>query len=272
MAARQWPLAARPRRDVHQPQRAGDATAVALGGCAGRRSRRSTLRAVRCGARRAAGVREPGVRQARSTPDDDALLRDRHDIEGAQGRACPPHPGVGRSAAAHPDQRRAGRTRVQTRRPAPRADARVADRHRRRSAVAQRDRAEAADLAQPPVACGAADPHGDAPAPVATRRRLAGVRRGVRVDGAGHFEIASWLDDADRHNEVALGQPAGTTMLRWPGFVVRRQPDRVVDQALAGAGPRRMAPGLRRLCTIRAAIAARLVHSSGGAEPVACGA
>jgi hypothetical protein len=92
------------------------------------------------------------------------------------------------------------------------------------------------------------------------------------VDGAGHFEIASWLDDADRHNEVALGQPAGTTMLRWPGFVVRRQPDRVVDQALAGAGPRRMAPGLRRLCTIRAAIAARLVHSSGCAEPVACGA
>jgi hypothetical protein len=113
----------------------------------------------------------------------------------------------------------------------------------------------------------------------ATRRRRSRLDGGwpaygvaFEVDGAGHFEIASWLDDADRHNEVALGQPAGTTMLRWPGFVVRRQPDRVVDQALAGAGPRRMAPGLRRLCIIRAAIAARLVHSSGGAEPVACGA
>lgn len=51
------------------------------------------------------------------------------------------------------------------------------------------------------------------------------------IDGAGHFEITKWLDDADRHNEAALALEPGSTLLRWPGFVVRRQPDRVIDQA-----------------------------------------
>ncbi len=51
------------------------------------------------------------------------------------------------------------------------------------------------------------------------------------IDGAGHYAIKKWYDDADRQNEVALSQAPGTTLLRWPGFVVRRDPDRVVDQA-----------------------------------------
>lgn len=51
------------------------------------------------------------------------------------------------------------------------------------------------------------------------------------VDGAGHLEIAKWYDDADRHNEAALALEPGSTLLRWPGFVVRHQGDRVVDQA-----------------------------------------
>jgi hypothetical protein len=52
------------------------------------------------------------------------------------------------------------------------------------------------------------------------------------IDGAGHFTISKWIDDADRHNEVALATPVGAVHLRWPGFAVRRTPDRVADQAV----------------------------------------
>ena len=51
------------------------------------------------------------------------------------------------------------------------------------------------------------------------------------IDGAGHFAIGKWIDDADRQNEVALATPEGTTLLRWPGFTVRQQPAVVADQA-----------------------------------------
>jgi hypothetical protein len=57
------------------------------------------------------------------------------------------------------------------------------------------------------------------------------------IDGTGHFEIAKWLDDADRHNEIALAR-RGSVLLRWPGFVVRRRPELVATQA-------RLALGLR---------------------------
>jgi hypothetical protein len=52
------------------------------------------------------------------------------------------------------------------------------------------------------------------------------------IDGVGHFEVAKWYDDADRQNEVALSVEPGSTLLRWPGFVVRHEPERVVDQAM----------------------------------------
>lgn len=72
----------------------------------------------------------------------------------------------------------------------------------------------------------------------ATERRRASIDGGwpqyavcFEIDGVGHFEVDKWLDDADRQNEVALTQPAGTTLLRWPGFVVRRAPHVVADQA-----------------------------------------
>lgn len=73
---------------------------------------------------------------------------------------------------------------------------------------------------------------------VATERRRASIDGGwpeytvcFEIDGTGHFDIAKWIDDADRQNEVALTQPAGSTLLRWPGFVVRRAPRLVADQA-----------------------------------------
>lgn len=50
------------------------------------------------------------------------------------------------------------------------------------------------------------------------------------IDGAGHFAVDKWADDADRHNEVSLATPPGSLHLRWPGFVVRRRPERVADQ------------------------------------------
>jgi hypothetical protein len=52
------------------------------------------------------------------------------------------------------------------------------------------------------------------------------------IDGAGHFAVSRWIDDADRHNEVTLATPVGAVHLRWPGFAVRRTPERVTDQAI----------------------------------------
>jgi hypothetical protein len=56
------------------------------------------------------------------------------------------------------------------------------------------------------------------------------------IDGAGHYAIEKWADDADRHNEVTLATPPGSIHLRWPGFVVRHQPERVADQARRALG------------------------------------
>jgi hypothetical protein len=56
------------------------------------------------------------------------------------------------------------------------------------------------------------------------------------IDGAGHYAVSTWLDDADRHNEVALATAPGAVHLRWPGFCVRRTPDRVADQAQRALG------------------------------------
>jgi len=71
---------------------------------------------------------------------------------------------------------------------------------------------------------------------VATERRGAYIDGGwpdfdvwFEVDGELHREAAQWADDLDRGNELAIEQ--GGTRLRWSGFVVRRRPERVVDQA-----------------------------------------
>jgi very-short-patch-repair endonuclease len=48
------------------------------------------------------------------------------------------------------------------------------------------------------------------------------------IDGELHREAATWVDDLDRANELAISQ--GGIRLRWSGFAVRRQPDHVVDQ------------------------------------------
>lgn len=62
--------------------------------------------------------------------------------------------------------------------------------------------------------------------------------RGVyfEIDGTGHLAAGKWADDADRHNEVAIATPPGSIHLRWPGFVVRRDPERVANQAARALG------------------------------------
>jgi hypothetical protein len=71
---------------------------------------------------------------------------------------------------------------------------------------------------------------------VATARRRSYIDGGwpgfevwFEVDGELHRDTDKWADDLDRGNELAIEQ--GGTRLRWPGFVVRRRPERVVDQA-----------------------------------------
>ena len=56
------------------------------------------------------------------------------------------------------------------------------------------------------------------------------------IDGTAHVEASKWADFADRHNEVALATPPGSIHLRWPGFVVRRDPARVANQAARALG------------------------------------
>lgn len=48
------------------------------------------------------------------------------------------------------------------------------------------------------------------------------------IDGELHREAAAWINDLDRSNELAIAQ--GGTRLRWSGFMVRREPERVLDQ------------------------------------------
>ncbi len=73
--------------------------------------------------------------------------------------------------------------------------------------------------------------------PVATERRGAYIDGGwpdydvwFEIDGELHREAATWADDLDRGNELAIDQ--GGTRLRWSGYVVRRRPERVIDQAV----------------------------------------
>jgi hypothetical protein len=79
----------------------------------------------------------------------------------------------------------------------------------------------------------------------ATARRRAYIDGGwpgydvwFEIDGELHAEVSTWVDDLDRANELAIEQ--GGRRLRWPGFVVRRHPERAVDQArrALGAGSR----------------------------------
>ena len=49
----------------------------------------------------------------------------------------------------------------------------------------------------------------------------------VEVDGKGHIEVETWLEDTDRQNEVVIG---GRVVLRFPSLTVRLEEGRVVDQ------------------------------------------
>jgi hypothetical protein len=49
----------------------------------------------------------------------------------------------------------------------------------------------------------------------------------VEIDGRGHMEVQTWIDDADRQNEVVID---GRVVLRFPSLTVRLEPGRVVDQ------------------------------------------
>ncbi|HKC26757.1 MAG TPA: hypothetical protein VKB75_01975, partial [Jatrophihabitans sp.] len=49
----------------------------------------------------------------------------------------------------------------------------------------------------------------------------------VEIDGCGHMEVETWLDDSDRQNEVVID---GRVVLRFPSLTVRLNEGRVVDQ------------------------------------------
>jgi hypothetical protein len=49
----------------------------------------------------------------------------------------------------------------------------------------------------------------------------------VEIDGRGHLEVETWLDDTDRDNEVVID---GRLVLRFPSITVRLNGSRVVDQ------------------------------------------
>ncbi|WP_232074995.1 endonuclease domain-containing protein [Phytohabitans suffuscus] len=78
----------------------------------------------------------------------------------------------------------------------------------------------------------------------AGRRRYRDVyfddwRLHVEIDGVQHMEPRSWYADMRQHNEVTI---AGERLLRFPAWMIRHQPDEVLDQlraALYTAGWRR---------------------------------
>jgi len=54
-----------------------------------------------------------------------------------------------------------------------------------------------------------------------------GDRLVVEIDGRGHLEFETWVDDADRDNEVVIDR---RIVLRYPSLTVRLNGPRVVDQ------------------------------------------
>jgi hypothetical protein len=54
-----------------------------------------------------------------------------------------------------------------------------------------------------------------------------GRRLVAEVDGALHLVAARWFDDQLRQNEIALD---GATVLRYPSFFIRSEPNIVADQ------------------------------------------
>jgi hypothetical protein len=49
----------------------------------------------------------------------------------------------------------------------------------------------------------------------------------VEVDGRGHMEVETWLDDSSRQNEVII---EGRPVLRFPSLTIRFDEERVIDQ------------------------------------------
>ncbi len=54
----------------------------------------------------------------------------------------------------------------------------------------------------------------------------------VEIDGLAHLWVSTWLADLARTNELAIGEPA--TRLRFAGFQLIEQEDRVFDQVVRG--------------------------------------
>lgn len=61
----------------------------------------------------------------------------------------------------------------------------------------------------------------------------------AEIDGVHHMEVATWLADAWRHNDVVTD---GRMLLRFPHLAVRLEPDRVVGQVAAALMSRGWVP------------------------------
>ena len=53
----------------------------------------------------------------------------------------------------------------------------------------------------------------------------------VEIDGMFHMELARWMDDSFRGNEISLD---GRVLLRFPALVLRTDPERVLTQVRQG--------------------------------------
>ncbi len=49
----------------------------------------------------------------------------------------------------------------------------------------------------------------------------------VEIDGSAHVLATNWWADLDQQNEIALNGPR---ILRFPSYVLREQPQRLIDQ------------------------------------------
>ena len=47
----------------------------------------------------------------------------------------------------------------------------------------------------------------------------------VEIDGQQHMDVQPWWEDMQRHNDLVV--EGGLTLLRFAGFTLRRQPERV---------------------------------------------
>ena len=153
--------------------------------------------------------------------------------------------------------------------PFPQADPPGSGGHRRGRALSRRDRLS-------PRLCRRAGLPAPSRQRVRTdstgRRRYLDVawdqfRLVVEIDGMFHTELARWMDDSLRGNEITLGD---RVLLRFPALLLRTDPERVlaqVRQALINAGWRPAGVELAGLLTFRSS---RCVRSGPRRYPHGC--